>query len=141
MTIQKLAKKFGVSASTAFEKVNTVGTDENLFRLVSVPGHGARVLPLELVPVPGHGARVLPLELVPVPRHGARVLPLELVPVPGHGARVLPLELVPVPRHGDQISTQEATKGYVQTGAREPEQGLKEQVKSRWESFPRKLRA
>ena len=33
-------------------------TDENLFRLVLVPGHGARVLPLELVPVPGHGAQI-----------------------------------------------------------------------------------
>ena len=27
-----------------------MGTDENLFRLVPVLGHGARVLPLELVP-------------------------------------------------------------------------------------------
>ena len=65
------------------------------------------------MPVPGHGARVLPLELVPVPGHGARVLPLELVPVPGHGARVLSLELV----HGAQISARAPTKGYVQTGA------------------------
>ena len=32
------------------KKVNTTGADEILFRLVSVPGHGARVLPLELVP-------------------------------------------------------------------------------------------
>ena len=32
--------------------VNTTGT-ENLFRLEPVPGHGARVLPLELV----HGAQ------------------------------------------------------------------------------------
>ena len=37
-------------------KVNTVGTDENLFRLV--PGHSAQVLPLELVPVLGHGAQI-----------------------------------------------------------------------------------
>ena len=34
------------------------GTDEILFRLVPVPGHGARVLPLELVAVPGHGAQI-----------------------------------------------------------------------------------
>ena len=51
-----MSDKFEVSVSTACEKVNTVGTDENLFRLV--PGHGARVLPLELVPVPGHGAQI-----------------------------------------------------------------------------------
>ena len=48
--------KFGVVASKAYERVNTKGTDENLFRLVPVPGHGARVLPLELVP--GHGAQI-----------------------------------------------------------------------------------
>ena len=41
--------KFGVVASTAYEKVSTMGTDENLLRLVPVPGHGARVLPLRLV--------------------------------------------------------------------------------------------
>ena len=35
-----------------------MGTDENLFRLVPVLRHGARVLPLELVPVPGHGAQI-----------------------------------------------------------------------------------
>ena len=28
-----------------------MGTDEDLFILVPVPGHGARVLPLELVPL------------------------------------------------------------------------------------------
>ena len=39
-------------ASTAYEKVNKTSTDENLFRLVPVPRHGARELPLELVPVP-----------------------------------------------------------------------------------------
>ena len=38
-------------------KVNTVGTEENLFSLVPVLGLGARVLPLELVPVPRHGAQ------------------------------------------------------------------------------------
>ena len=37
---------------------NTNGTEENLFRLVPVPRHCARVLPLELVPVPGHGAQI-----------------------------------------------------------------------------------
>ena len=54
----EISGKFGVVTSTAYEKVNTTGTDENLFRQVSVPGHGARVLPLELVPVPGHGAQI-----------------------------------------------------------------------------------
>ena len=55
---REIGDKFGVSASTACETVNTVGTDKNLFGLVHVPGHGARVLPLELVPLPGHGVRV-----------------------------------------------------------------------------------
>ena len=49
---REIRGKFGVAASTAYEKVNTVGTDEILFRLVG------RVLPLELVPVPGQGAQV-----------------------------------------------------------------------------------
>ena len=53
---REISGKFGVVASTAYEKVNTKGTGENLFRLV--PLHGARVLPLELVPVPGHGAQI-----------------------------------------------------------------------------------
>ena len=43
MTVEKSA--------TAYKKVNTAGTDENLFRLVSVLGHGARVLSLEPVSV------------------------------------------------------------------------------------------
>ena len=55
---REIRDKFGVSASAACEKVNTVGIDENLFRLVPVPGHSARVLPLELVPVPVHGAKI-----------------------------------------------------------------------------------
>ena len=38
--------------------MNTAGTDEILFRLVPVLGHGARVLPLELEPVPGHDAKI-----------------------------------------------------------------------------------
>ena len=46
--------KFGVGASTACKKVNIAGTDENLFRLEPAPGHGTRVLPLELV----HGAQI-----------------------------------------------------------------------------------
>ena len=50
--------KFGVGASTACKKVKTVGTDENLFRPVPVPGNSTRELPLELVPVPGHGAQI-----------------------------------------------------------------------------------
>ena len=48
-----ISGKFGVVALTAYEKVNTTGTDENLFRLMLVPGYGAGVLPLELLPVPG----------------------------------------------------------------------------------------
>ena len=32
---------FGVGTSTTREKVNTARTDENLFRLVPVPRHGA----------------------------------------------------------------------------------------------------
>ena len=35
-----------------------MGTDENLFRLVRLPGYGERVLPPDLVPVPGHGAQI-----------------------------------------------------------------------------------
>ena len=37
---REIGDKFGVSASTADEKVKTAGTNENLFRLVPVPGHG-----------------------------------------------------------------------------------------------------
>ena len=55
---REISDKFRVNASTACEKVNTADTDGNLFRLVPVPGHGARVLPLELVPVSGHGAQI-----------------------------------------------------------------------------------
>ena len=44
---REISGKFGVVASTVYEKVNTTSTDENLFRLV-----------LELVPVPGHGAQI-----------------------------------------------------------------------------------
>ena len=53
----EISEKFGVSVSTACVKVNAAGTDD-MFRLVPVPGHGARVLPLELVPVPGHGVQI-----------------------------------------------------------------------------------
>ena len=53
---REIGDKFGVSASPACEKEITVDTDENLFRLVSVPRNGARVLSLELMHVPGHGA-------------------------------------------------------------------------------------
>ena len=38
--------------------MNKDGTDENLFRLVPVLGHGALVLPLESVPVPEQGAQI-----------------------------------------------------------------------------------
>ena len=44
------------SSSTACKKVNTAGTDENLFRLMLVLGHGTQVLPLQ--PVPGHGTQI-----------------------------------------------------------------------------------
>ena len=54
----EISGKFGAVASTAYEKVNKKGNDENLFRLLPVLGHGARVLPLELVPVPGHGVQI-----------------------------------------------------------------------------------
>ena len=43
------------SAENLELKIMITGTDENLFRLVPVLGHGARVLPLELAP--GHGAQ------------------------------------------------------------------------------------
>ena len=48
---REIGDKFGVSASTACEKVNTADTDENLCRLVSVPmaRHDARVLHILLV--------------------------------------------------------------------------------------------
>ena len=55
---REISRKFGVVALTYCEKVNTTGTDENLFRLVPVLGHSARVIPLELVPVPEHGAEI-----------------------------------------------------------------------------------
>ena len=71
-----------------------------------MPGHGARVLPLELVPVPGRSAQIS----AQVPTKGYAVHT-------GHGTRVLPLELVPVPGHGAQISARAPKKGYVQTGA------------------------
>ena len=53
----EISGKFGFVASATYEKVNATGTDENLFRPVPVPGHGARVKPLELVPIPGNGAQ------------------------------------------------------------------------------------
>ena len=55
---REIGDKFGVDSSTAYKKANTAGTGENLFRLVPVLGHGARVLPLELVLLPGHGAQI-----------------------------------------------------------------------------------
>ena len=53
-----MGNKFVVGSSTACEKVNTAGTDENLFRLVPVTGHGCQVLPSEIVPMPEHGAQI-----------------------------------------------------------------------------------
>ena len=61
---REISGKFGVVASTAYDKVNKTGTDENLFRLVPVPGHGVRVLPLELVL--GHQQEAM-FRLLPVP--------------------------------------------------------------------------
>ena len=55
---REFGNKIWAGASKACTKVNTAGTDENLFRLVPFPGYGARVLPLELVPVPGNGAQI-----------------------------------------------------------------------------------
>ena len=55
---REIGDNFVVGASTACEKVNTADTNKNLYRLVSVLGYGARVLPLELAPVPGHGAQI-----------------------------------------------------------------------------------
>ena len=52
MTIEKSTTNLGLVLQQLVKKVNTAGTDENLFRLVPVLRHGARVL-LELVPVPG----------------------------------------------------------------------------------------
>ena len=47
MNYRVIGDKFGVSASTACEKVNTADTDENLFsQIVPLPEHGARVLTL-----------------------------------------------------------------------------------------------
>ena len=48
LTIEKsCGGKFAVGASTACKKVKTAVTDESLFRLLPLPGHGARVLPLK----------------------------------------------------------------------------------------------
>ena len=38
--------------------MNSVGTDENLLRVVPVPGNGTSVLPLGLVPVLWHGDQI-----------------------------------------------------------------------------------
>ena len=40
---RQIGDKFGFSASAACKKVNAAGTDENLFRPVTVPGHGAQI--------------------------------------------------------------------------------------------------
>ena len=76
---RKIGDKFGAGASTACKKVNTAGTEENLFRLVPVLGHGARVLHLELVLLPGHGAQF-------VLGHQQKAM-FRLVFVPGHCGR------------------------------------------------------
>ena len=54
---REIGDKFKAGASTPCEKVNTTSIDENLFRLLPVPGPSARVLPVELMPVPEHGAQ------------------------------------------------------------------------------------
>ena len=66
-------------------KVNTTGTDENLFRLVPVLGKGAQVLPLELVPVPGHGAQIS----TRAPTTDRQQAMFRLVPGHGYRTRVL----------------------------------------------------
>ena len=84
-----------VGASTACEKENTADTDENLFRLMPVPGHdypgcqrfvlrGFRSPSTSHRPASHEAGRKKPL--APRVGNGARVLPLELVPVPGDGA-------------------------------------------------------
>ena len=40
---REISSESGVVASTACEKVNTTGTDESLFRLAPVPGHGVQI--------------------------------------------------------------------------------------------------
>ena len=40
---REICSKFGAVASRAYKKVNTTGTDKNLFRLVPMLGHSARV--------------------------------------------------------------------------------------------------
>ena len=123
ITIEKSAENY--------EKLNTTGSEENLFRLVPVAGRGVRVLPLELVPVPGHSAQISArhqqramFRLVPVPGHGAQISArhqqkavFRLVPVPGYGAQISArhqqkavFRLVPVPGHGAQISARHQQK-------------------------------
>ena len=43
MGYRQIGDEFGVGSSTACKKANTEGTDENLFRLVPVTGHGAQL--------------------------------------------------------------------------------------------------
>ena len=45
---REFSGKFGVVASTAYEKVNTTDTEENLFRLVPVIGHGAHAFSISI---------------------------------------------------------------------------------------------
>ena len=40
---REFSGKLGVVASTAYDKVNTTCTDENLLRLLPVPGYGAKI--------------------------------------------------------------------------------------------------
>ena len=86
--MEEISGKFGVVASTAYEKVNTTSTDENLFRLVPVLGHGARLLPLELVPkfVFGNHQKAM-----------LRLVPLVRAPFPGtkseRGLKCIPCKL------------------------------------------------
>ena len=70
----EIGNRFGKGASTACEKVNTQGTDKDLFRLVPMSRHGARVLPLGTAPkfVLGHQQKTM-FRLVPVPGHGNQV--------------------------------------------------------------------
>ena len=53
----KIGVKFVMVPQQVVRKCKCSVHCENLSRLVPVPRHGARVLPLKLVPVPGHGAQ------------------------------------------------------------------------------------
>ena len=57
---REISDKFEVGSSTVCKKVRTAGTDENLFRLVPVFGHSARVPSASgaSARIPGYGAQI-----------------------------------------------------------------------------------